>query len=247
MNHWRNHIPPTYYPTHAMSPIMYVTDTRPVSVNALAITASDQDKENLHVRVGDPGAVIICRMDNGAVARLMGLGMRGHSIWYRFHGSRGLMENLRTGNQGMLRVVHEDWDRGADDVAEKIYQPEFPVHADLARRAGHGGGDFFTNYHFAEAIRKNKQPYLNVYRGIDMTLVGIQAWRSCLEEGARFEIPDFRDENTRKKYENDDWSPFPEDRKPGQPWPSIKGQITPSAEAKAYARQVWKDMGYEGE
>jgi len=181
------------------------------------------------------------------MVRLMALSMRGHSIWYRLHGTRGLMENLRTGDTGMLRVTHEPWDRREGDVAEKIYKPDFPHHADVARSAGHGGGDFFVCHHFAEAVRKNEQPYLDVYRGVDMALIGMQAWRSCLENGAPHEIPDFRDESVRKKYENDDWSPFPEDRRPGQPWPSILGDLKPSKEALAYARQVWEEMGFEGE
>ena len=247
INHWRNHMPSTYYPTHAMSPIMHVTDTMPVSVNALSIPFSAQDEQNLHVRHGDIGAVIICRMDNGSVARLMGLLMRGHSIWYRFHGTRGLMENLRTGNQDMLRITHEEWDERPGDVREKIYSPKFPVADELARAAGHGGGDFFVNYYFAEAIRKNEQPYMDVYRGIAMSLVAPQAWRSCLDNGAPFEIPDFRDEKVRTQYENDDFSPFPEDKKPGQPLPSIKGEVHPTEEAIAYARKIWDEMGYHGE
>lgn len=140
INHWRNHLPSTYYPTHAMSPIMYVTDTRPLSVNAQSIVRSEQDLENLHVRTNDSGSVILCRMDNGSVARLMGISLRGHSVWYRFHGTRGLMENMRTGNTNMLRIVHEEWDRRGDDVTEKIYNPDFPIHSDLANQTGHGGG-----------------------------------------------------------------------------------------------------------
>ena len=240
LDHWRNHMAPTYYSTHAMSPIMFVTDTRPTSVNALSIPFSDRDTETLHVKRGDVGFVLMARMSNGSAARLMGLTMRGESIWYRFHGTRGLMENLRTGNQSMLRVVHEEWDRGPGDVSEKIYKPEFPVHADLARRAGHGGGDFFVTYEFAEAIRTGVQPWMNVYRGLDMTLVGIQGWRSALENGAPYPIPDLHDETVRKIHENDDWSPYPEDRHPGQPWPSITGEVTPSAEAVAAARETWE-------
>ena len=247
LNHWRNHLPSTYYCTHALSPIMYVTDTRPTSVNAQSIAFFASDPEQFHAKRNDMGSVILCRMDNGSVARLMGLTMRGESIWYRFHGTRGLMENLRTGDRGNLRIVHEEWDRHEGDVGERIYAPDFPVHADLARQAGHGGGDFFTTYLFAEAIRSDEQPWMNVYRGLDMTMVGIQSWRSCLANGAPFEIPDFRCEDVRARYENDDWSPYPEDRRPGQPWPSIKGEIVPPAEAIAAAREVWRGMGYEGE
>lgn len=245
MNHWRNHIPPTYYCTHAMSPIMYVTDTRPTSVNSLSVPQSPADKENKHVKVRDFGFVTICRMNNNAVARLFGLSLRGHSIWYRFHGSRGLMENLRTGNQSQLRILHEPWDMMEGDHSEEIYTPEFPVCGDLASGLGHGGGDFYTSYHFAEAIRRNEQPWMDVYHGLDMTIVGIQSWKSCLNNGAPYEIPDFRDENNRKRYEDDDWSPFPEDRKPGQPPTSAFGDVTPSAEAIAYAKEIWDKMGYK--
>lgn len=245
LDHWRNNIPSTYYCTHALSPLLYVTDSRPIVVNAQSIQFSEKDEQNLHVKRTDMASVILIRLDNGAMARLMGTGLRGHSVWYRFHGTRGLMENLRSGDSSMLRVVHEAWDRKPGDVAEKIYKPDFPEHADLAAQAGHGGGDFFVAYRFAEAIRTGEQPWMNVYRAIDMSIVGIQAWRSCLSNGAPVEVPDFRDEAVRQRYESDDWSPMPEDRKPGQPWPSIQGEIRPTHEAISAAGRVWKDLGYE--
>ena len=247
MNHWRNRIPSTYYCSHALAPIMYITDTHPINVNSLSIPHFESDKEKLHVKRGDQGSVILCRMNNGSIVRLMGLTMRGHSIWYRVHGTRGLMENLRTGNQSALRIIHESWDMKEGDEPEKIYVPDFPYHAEEAKNAGHGGGDFFTTYHFAESIRKNETPYSDVYRGVEMAMVGIQAWRSCLKNGAPFEIPDFHNESARKEYESDNWSPWPEDYATGQPPPSIKGWITPTEEGIAYARQVWKEIGYDEE
>jgi hypothetical protein len=154
------------------------------------------------------------------------------------------MENLRTGDKAALRVKHEPWNLRKGDEREKIYKPEFPHYAEEARQAGHSGGDFFTIYHFAKAIRKNKLPYFDVYCGLEMAMVGIQAWRSCLENGAPFEIPDFREESVRKAYENDYWSPWPEHREPGQPPPSVKGFNPPGEVAIAYAHKVWKEMGY---
>ncbi len=247
INHWRNWLPSTYYCSHALGPIMCITDTHPVRVNALSIARSSRDKQNAHVMRGDTGSVILCRMNNGSVARVMGLKMHGHSIWYRIHGTRGLMENLRTGDTEMLRVKHEPWDVKKGEVEEKVYRPEFPVHAAAARKAGHGGGDFFTNYHFADAIRKNEQPYLDVYRGLEMAMVSIQSWRSALADGAPFEIPDFRKESARKKYAKDDWSPWPEDARRGQPPPSIKGLNEPPKKHVTAARKVWTQMGYRGD
>ena len=140
-------------------------------------------------------------MDNGAVVRIMGLKMRGHGVWYRIHGARGLMENLRTGAPGSLRVMHEPWDLREGDEPEKIYVPDFPHRrrGGTTGRTWRLGGDFFTNYHFAEAIRKDETPYFDVYRGLEMAMVGIQAWRSCLENGTPYEVPDFRKESVRKE------------------------------------------------
>jgi predicted dehydrogenase len=246
VNHWRNHVPATYYCTHGLAPIMYITDTRPVSVNALCIPYSpEQQKE--HIRRGDCASVILCRMDNGAVVALLGTGLHGHRYWYRIHGTHGLMENLRTGNRDMLRISHEKWALNEADVPEKIYLPEFPFEREAAGKTSHGGADFFTSYYFAEAIRRNRQPYLDVYRALDMSLVGIQAYRSALAEGAPFTVPDFRKEGVRRKYAKDDWSPFPEDRRAGQPYPSVKGRVIPTKEALAHARKIWHEKDYHGE
>ena len=44
----------------------------------------------------------------------------------------------------------------------------------------------------AEAIRTGVQPWLNVYRGVAMSIVGIQAYRSALDRSNTVEVPDFR-------------------------------------------------------
>ncbi|MEE2710954.1 MAG: Gfo/Idh/MocA family oxidoreductase [Gemmatimonadota bacterium] len=246
LNHWRAWIPSTYYCTHALAPLVYITGTRPVKVNGLSIVNRDVDKKT--VRIADPGSVILCRMDNGAVFRLFGLTLPGHSNWYRVHGTRGAMEITRGGGYfgpGQVRVWHEEWDRKPDEEAERVYTPDWPEHGDLARQAGHGGGDFWTNFHFANAVRSGTPPFLDVYRGVAMSSVGILAWKSALEDGRPFEVPDFSDEVARKPYEDDHWSPWPNHTGPGQPPPSILGTPEPSPESVAYARKVWKEIGYE--
>jgi predicted dehydrogenase len=246
-NHWRNHIPSTYYCTHALAPLMHITDTMPTSVNALSIAVPEVARGT--ARLTDGGSVILCRMDNGSVFRLMGLIMPGHSNWYRLHGTRGAMEITRgPGYFGpqQVRVWHEEWQLKRGEVRDRVYSPQWPEQGALANRAGHGGGDFWTSYHFASAIRTGKPPFLDVYRGVAMSVVGIQAWKSALENGAPYEMPDFRKESSRKAHENDHWSPFPCDAGPGQPPPSIRGFIKPKASDLAAARKVWKQMGYRG-
>ena len=249
-NHWRNWIPSTYYCTHGLAPLMYITDCRPVSVNALSIACPEVDATT--ARVADPGSVILCRMDNGAVFRIFGLLLPGHSNWTRIHGTTGAMEIVRGPGYfgtGQVRVWHDHWDCPAGTATDRQYVPDWPEHADLANRAGHGGGDFWTNFEFANAIRTGNPPYLDVYRGVAMSSVGILAWKSALENGAPFAVPDFRKENERRKFENDHWSPFPAHAglAPHQPPPSIRGLVQPPAKALARARALWKRQGYQGE
>jgi len=246
-NHWRNWLPSTYYCTHALAPLMYITETMPVKVNALSIARRELDK--LTARVADPGSVILCRMNNGAVFRIFGLLLPGHSNWYRVHGDRGAMETLRGPGyfgSGQIRVWHEEWDLKPGELRERTYLPDWPEHGALAHRAGHGGGDFWTNFYFAKAIRSGKQPFLDVYRGVTMSSVGILAWKSALQDGAPFDVPDFRKESARVRYESDHWSPWPEHDGPGQPPPSILGVPKPTAKGIAYSRRVWKEIGYRG-
>ena len=245
-NHWRNWIPATYYCTHSIAPVMYITDTRPVAVNGFAIPYDYQDPVVTEtMRRGDTAAVIICKMNNDAVVKSLHGGLRGHGNYTRIHGNKGVMENTRHGDKQRLRVWYEPWEKRKSTPVETVYKPDFPLHHNEATHAGHGGGDFFTSYYFSKAIRTNEQPYLDVYRGIDMSIAGIQAWRSALNDSTSMEIPDFRKESVRLKYANDHWSPDPDRKNENQPLPSVLGNIEPTNSAKKRANRIWKNVGYE--
>ena len=79
---------------------------------------------------------------------------------------------------------------------------------DLIDQAGHGGGDFVIIREFFECIRENREPIFDVYFATTCASVGILAHRSLLERGTPIDIPDFRKEEDRVKYENDRLSPF---------------------------------------
>jgi len=248
VNHWRNWIPATYYCTHALAPIMFITDTRPVKVNGFVMPYREDDPNAARrPRFGDAASMIALRMDNGGVAKLLQVYLRGHGVWVRIHGSRGQMENLRHGNTRMLRVRREQYYEERTGPEEVIYLPDFPEHREQAAKAGHGGGDFFMNYHFAEAIRTGEPPYLDVYRGVAMSCVGILAYRSALDDSNTIDVPDFRDATQREAYRDDDWNPNPVTRRPSDPWPSILGKREPSAECLEYAREVWREAGHCGD
>lgn len=243
LNHWRNWLPATYYCTHALAPIMFITDTWPVKVNGFVIRkAPDDPVAKRRASYGDAASMIAVRMDNQAVVKLLQVGLRGDNISTRIHAARGYLYGKGT----HVTLVREQYHEPRRYPHEVAYVPDFPVMHAEAMRTGHGGGDFYMMYYFADAIRKRRQPYLDVYRGVAMSAVGIQAFRSALNDSNTEVIPDFRQESVRKQYAQDDWSPDPARRKPGQPWPSIEGNKKPSAFALNYARKIWKKIGYTG-
>ncbi|MEA4889012.1 MAG: Gfo/Idh/MocA family oxidoreductase [Clostridiaceae bacterium] len=241
--HWRNTLPATYYCTHALAPLMVATDTMPVSISGFAI-ANDEVYRGTAKR-SDPGAAIICRMDNGAIFKLLGTGLPGHSGYYRLHGSHGAAEIER--RTGQLLVWHDEWDIPHDSMSSRTYMPEWSEYRELANKAGHGGGDFWTTLLFTKAIRENVQPYLDVYRGVAMSSVGIQAWKSALQNGVPLAMPDFKNEASRVLYEKDIWNPI---LKAGVdittlPPASIVG-YEPTADDLAAARAIWEKTNYSG-
>ena len=245
-DHWRNWIPATYYCTHSIAPVMFITDTRPEKVNGFVVPYDHEDPSmSRTAKVQDTAATIICRMDNGAVLKSLHGSLRGHGNYVRIHGIRGLMENCRHGDKQRLRVWKEPWEKKTGEPTEIVYKPDFPAKHQAALRAGHGGGDYFTTHHFLQAIRTGEQPYLDVYRGVDMSVAGIQAWRSALADSAPMEVPDFRKGSARRKYRNDNWSPDPDRSGKGQPTSSILGQIKPGADAQKLAKKVWAEKGYQ--
>ena len=250
VDHWRNWIPATYYSTHALAPIMFITDTWPAKVNGFVVPR-DEDDPHLRrsARRQDTASMIAVRMSNGAVAKLLQGQLRGEGSWVRIHGNRGLLESLRStafGPRGAVRLRREPFDTGQEQAEERVYTPEFPELGEAAARTGHGGGDFFTTLHFARAIRGDAPPYWDVYRGVAASIVGILAYRSALQDSNTVEVPDLRHRVVRDRYRDDQWSPDPTRRRPGDPWPSILGHVPPSEEGLAYAREVWAAMGYMG-
>ncbi len=240
IRHWRNWFPATYYCTHALSPIMYITDCWPEKVNAFVVRKAMEDpRMRIRANISDAASMIALRMDNGAVAKLLQVNLRGHGGPTRIHCAKGAMNDQNR----RINITREQYHEKIKHPKEISYVPNLPL-GDLAAKSGHGGGDFWMMYYFGEAIRTGASPFLDVYRGVTMSIVGIQAWRSALNDSGTEVIPDFRKESVRRKYVKDDWSPDPNRCKPGNPPPSIEGFREIQPEALKYAKKIWKSAGY---
>ena len=106
-------------------------------------------------------------------------------------------------------VNYNKWDVPEGMEEHNFYKPEFPEEDQpLLEKAGHGGSDFYVFREFISCIRENRRPEFDEYFSTTMASVAILAHRSILEGNKAFDIPDFRREEDRVKYENDTLTPF---------------------------------------
>ena len=161
------------------------------------------------MNIDDRAAIIMCLNDDDSVFRITGaaaFGARDDS--YRVCGTKGQVENLRESNQILLR--YNKWHTPEGMMSYNLYIPEWqdPKSKLADKIGGHDGGDFHMMGEFLSCVRENRKPKFDVYFATAMASVGILAHRSILSGGMPYDIPDFRREEDRIKYENDRLSPF---------------------------------------
>jgi len=209
--HWRNYIPATYYITHSLGPIMWATGATPKKVTAYSIFAPQDADAPSAEQNGDRASIITTQNDDGSVFRVVGWGRFGaHHNAYRICGVNGQVENVR-GKHNTVMLRYNGWSvpEGMEEIKE--YQPDWnDEEEDTIQQSGHGGGDYLTARHFIRCIEQGRQPDhpFNVYSATAMSSVAILGHRSVLNGNMSIEIPDFRLEEDRVKYENDRKSPF---------------------------------------
>jgi len=232
-NHWRSWLPITYYCTHSMGPLMLITGTVPTQVNGFVVPHDFDDPQNGPgcLQIDDCMSILMCKMDNGALTKVMPYAkLRDHGNRCRICCNRGSMEWTQ-GFDAMLRIRKESIDWPGGTPHDIYYHPQYPAEFSEARKSGHGGGDYFTLYYFAKAIREGGRPLIDVYMATAMTAIGIQGYKSALQGGIPMEIPDFRKREIRDRYRNDDWNPDPARHRTGYPASSVLGKIEISAES----------------
>lgn len=209
-NHWRANMPSCYYLTHSLAPLMRITDSMPLSVNCRSIYSDFVKIEKEGEPVKDASAVMLVGMSDSSLARITGwvkFGIKGEK--YRIACADGEAETV-TGDQTKVLVRYNpDF---CPDVENKtvVYDSAEYFETENSKNSGHNGSDYFAVDEFTDCVINNKQPYFDVYKAVAMSACGILAWRSSLENGKEFKIPDFTDKEARDSVCNDDLSPFPD-------------------------------------
>lgn len=218
---WRSWQHQHFYSTHSLGPIMHITGDRPTRVVALSggnsMAANVSQVASAKMATVAPSLITLSR--GGLMRNFMGSTPNDTHL-LRLWGTKAAAVydgalSLRVGGkgEGTFLSVEPGWSDTAD-------LPRGAELGRLAEQSGHGGGDFWVLYQFARQLLTGEPAFWDVYRAADVTLAGILAYRSALEGGRTYDIPDFRDATARDTWRTDrltqtpyDWrnGPFPKE------------------------------------
>ncbi len=191
-----------FYPTHSLGPVMQwfpgerITEISTFSPGVYNTLGLKQDS----------GTTTMCRTDKGKLIQIRTdcLSPRPHSMdLYQLQGTEGIFQSAVYGKGNLAGDVDRvslttrktaKGEMNWTPLTEfNEYLPDKYKNATPEQLgAGHGGGDFFIVEDFIEAIRRNEQPELNVYRACEWTAVGLLSALSVTNGGKTMEVPRFR-------------------------------------------------------
>lgn len=219
--HWRAWMPRTYYLTHSLGPVMYITKTEVRYVCARAAHSDLLYEIKDFRRNYDGSAHLLCEMSNGMTARITGCtAMASDYGRYRVCGD---ISGVESGGYIPGGKVRQFWFEHTKPEGRKkntaLYKP---VSKDdkKAKNAGHGGGDYRVVQNIIDYLICGKEPFFDVYRAVNMSATAILGWRSCLNHGENFKVPDFRNKEEREAVRDDSLTPFPDENGNGATLPA---------------------------
>jgi predicted dehydrogenase len=175
---WRIGPPPLWYPTHSTAYYVGVTGKRFRSVSCQGFRgsiAAFQPGANKYNNPFSDEIALFQTSEGGASRMLMCIGTNGKGgETGRVFGEKGCMEGTRY--QGTMKTLPD------------IKRPRLPPGV---AAGGHGGSHGNLGHEFVSAILENRQPMVDIYESLAMTVPGIVAHQSALKDGETLKVPRF--------------------------------------------------------
>jgi len=169
---WRAFLPPIYYCTHSLGPLLSLSGDRCVTAVGMH-TGSNVDPEfgTIDMEVG------LFRTEQGAIIKILtgfSLARRAGFHYYSVYGSKGCLETTR-GTQHPFGTTLADFDEipHLPDMMQlplPCARPGLPAWA-----SGHGGADYTMAQAFVQCLLEDTPPPIDVYRALDFSVPGLMA------------------------------------------------------------------------
>jgi predicted dehydrogenase len=175
---WRVGCIPLWYPTHSTAYYVGVTDQSFISVSCTGFNsgiASYKPGANQYNNPFTDEVALFETSEGGSSRMLMCKGIHGKvSETGRVFGEKGWMDGTEY--------------HGAMKKLPNLERPALPPNV---KAGGHGGSHGQLSNEFVLAILKDRQPMVNITAALNMTVGGVVAHQSALQDGERMKIPQF--------------------------------------------------------
>ena len=197
---WQTGINGNTYPTHSLGPLLqWMPGDRVARVCHAGSGHHYKDPRGDEYQQED-SVVTLCKMVSGGLVKLRidMLSDRPHAMSnYQLQGTDGCYESSRAAgekNRVWLRSLSQDPNQWTDlkDLEAEFTPPMWREHEERARKAGHGGGDFFEVMDFVDAALGRREPVIGIDAALDMTLPGLVSQQSAEQGGRWLDVPDPR-------------------------------------------------------
>jgi predicted dehydrogenase len=219
MENWPSYwmgLPPMHYATHAVSPLLALTQTRCTEVHCYG---SGVMRPELHQQYGNPypietaifrlagteaAAEVTRSLFHSAHAYTESFNVYGEDIcfeWQQIESEEPVLfeiEPLRPGRGRATSVRRVSCPDRADLLPPQIARfaragvyDESTPHLSFTQGGGHGGSHPHLVHEFVSSIVENRTPAIDAVTAAHWTAAGICAHDSAMRGGERVEVPDF--------------------------------------------------------
>jgi predicted dehydrogenase len=176
---WRIGCPPQWYPTHANAYYVCVTGGTFTEVTCMGMpsTVARFGKDANAYKNPFGTEIALHRTSEGGMARMA----ESRDV----PGSHGEVGRVR-GQKGSM--FGTDYHGLADISGVTLAKPPLPPGVPAG---GHGGSHGYLCEEFITAILQDREPYVDIYKALNMTVPGVVAHESALNDGESMKIPQF--------------------------------------------------------
>ena len=186
---WRWGLPPMHYPTHSLGFLIGVTGERIRSVSALGW--GNKHPYVTSNRYNNPffNESALMETNRGNMTRCNVFWLVGEdgerAQWYGENGS------LYMANAGLYGDIQRSREGKPKPVAYPNYLEDPMIPPSMRHDSGHGGSHVFLSAEFVNALVEDREPMIDIYNALALTVPGIVAHQSALKGGERLKVPSF--------------------------------------------------------
>lgn len=185
---WRHGFPPMYYPTHSTGLLVGVSKERLTHVSCLGWADPNEPGFKKNVYDNPFGACMsLMKTDRGHMCRC-GVFWHGtaHGERAQWFGTKMTYYMPHSGGQSFAT-------KGPGSPKWDGRLPNFQYMLPKAMRhsSGHGGSHTFITHEFVAALVENREPAIDIYESLAMTVPGLIAHQSALKGGEQLKVPSF--------------------------------------------------------